>query len=203
MLAFWLLPSAVGLLVAAEPLVRTIYQTGSFDESSVVRTVLVTQMLALALLPISLSKLLMRAFHARRDQRTPMRISLSMVALNLGLNLILVQTTLREAGLALATAVSSAVGCAIYLVLLHRHDTGPLIDWRGLLRPLIASVVMAGAVVALLWWWPPAVGHGTGMAVLRLGAAVALGMGLYLAIAGTAWLRRRSPPASRDPTGLS
>jgi putative peptidoglycan lipid II flippase len=202
LLAFWLLPAAVGLLVTAEPLVRTIYQTGQFDESSVHRTVLVTQMLALALLPISLSKLLMRAFHARRDQRTPMRISLAMVTLNLALNLVLVRTPLREAGLALATAVSSFIGCAVYLVLLHRHGTGALIDWRGLVRPFIASLVMAAAVIALLWWWPQPPGHGSGMAALRLGAAVALGMGLYVAIAGTAWLRRRSRAATPGPAEL-
>jgi len=203
MLAFWLLPAAVGLLVTAEPLVRTIYQTGSFDESSVHRTVLVTQMLALALLPISLSKLLMRAFHARRDQRTPMRISLGMVALNLALNLVLVQTWMQEAGLALATAVSSAVGCSIYLVLLHRRGTGALIDWRGLLRPLIAGVVMAVGVLTLLWWWPQPAGRGSGMAALRLGAAVVLGMSLYLTIAGTAWLRRRGRPVAAEPAELS
>jgi putative peptidoglycan lipid II flippase len=190
-LAFWLLPAAVGLLVTAEPLVRTIYQTGQFDESSVHRTVLVTQMLALALLPISLSKLLMRAFHARRDQRTPMRISLGMVGLNLFLNLILVQTPLREAGLALATAVSSFAGCAIYLLLLHRRGTGTLIDWRGLLRPLLGALAMAASVLVLLWWWPQPRGHGSGMAAVRLGAAVALGMSLYLTIAGTSWARRR------------
>ncbi|MBA3698788.1 MAG: murein biosynthesis integral membrane protein MurJ [Planctomycetes bacterium] len=203
MLAFWLLPAAVGLLVTAEPLVRTIYQTGSFDESSVHRTVLVTQMLALALLPISLSKLLMRAFHARRDQRTPMRISLAMVALNLVLNLVLVQTWMQEAGLALATALSSVVGCGIYLVLLHRRGTGPLIAWRGLLRPLLAAVVMAGGVLAVLWWWPQPSGHGSGMAALRLGGAVVLGMALYVAIAGTAWLRRRGRPVAAEPVELS
>lgn len=203
MLAFWLLPAAVGLLVTAEPLVRTIYQTGAFDESSVHRTVLVTQMLALALLPISLSKLLMRAFHARRDQRTPMRISLAMVALNLVLNLILVQTWMQEAGLALATAASSAIGCAIYLLLLHRRGTGMLIDWRGLLRPSLGAMAMAGGVMALLWWWPQPAGHGSGMAALRLAAAVVLGIALYVAFAGTAWVRRRSGAAASGPVELS
>ncbi len=192
LLAFWLLPAAVGLLVTAEPLVRTIYQTGSFDEMAVGRTILVTQMLALALLPISLSKLLMRAFHARLDQRTPMRISLAMIALNLVLNLILVQTPLQEAGLALATALSSAIGCGAYLVLLHRRGTGSVMAWRGLIRPLIAAVAMAAGVLVLLWYWPQPNGRGSGVAAVRLGAAVGMGMGIYLAIAGTGWLRRRT-----------
>jgi putative peptidoglycan lipid II flippase len=195
LLAFWLLPAAVGLLVTAEPLVRTIYQTGAFDEGAVARTVLVTRMLALALLPISLSKLLMRAFHARLDQRTPMRISLAMVALNLVLNLVLVRTPLREAGLALATAISSAVGCGLYLLLLHRRGTGAVLDWRRLVRPLIAALAMAVGVLVLLQCWPQPPGHGSGIAALRLGTAVGLGLGIYLAIAGTGWLRRRVRPA--------
>ncbi len=201
LLAFWLLPAAVGLLVTAEPLVRTIYQTGSFDEASVARTILVTQMLALALLPISLSKLLMRAFHARLDQRTPMNISLAMVALNLCLNLILVQTPMQEAGLALATALSSAVGCGIYLLMLHRRGTGAVMDWRGLLRPFMASVAMAVAVLILLWYWPQPEGHGSRIAALRLAAAVGLGMGIYLAITGTGWLRRGSQRKSKQVSG--
>ncbi len=191
LLAFWLLPAAVGLLVTAEPLVRTIYQTGSFDESSVHRTVLVTQMLALALVPISLSKLLMRAFHARRDQRTPMRISLSMVALNLVLNLMLVQTALQEAGLALSTAISSFVGCGIYLVLLRRRGAGGMLAWRSLVRPSLAAVCMAVGVLALLHYWPQPNGSGSGVAAARLCVATAVGMILYLMIAGTGWLRRR------------
>jgi putative peptidoglycan lipid II flippase len=196
LLAFWLLPAAVGLLVTAEPLVRTIYQTGLFGPEAVARTVLVTQMLALALLPISLGKLLVRAFNARLDQRTPMRVSLAMVALNLALNLVLVQTPLREAGLALATAVSSLAGCVVYVVLLLRAGAGMVVDLPGLVRPACAAAAMAAAVLALLHWWPQPPGHGSATAALRLGAAVALGLAVYLAIAGTGWLRRRRASAA-------
>jgi putative peptidoglycan lipid II flippase len=191
LLAFWLLPAAVGLFVTAEPLVRTIYQTGLFGPDAVARTVLVTQMLALALLPISLSKLLVRAFNARLDQRTPMRVSLAMVALNLALNLALVQTPLREAGLALATAISSLAGCVVYVALLLRAGAGMVIDLRALVRPAFAAAAMAAAVLALLHWWPQPAGHGSGTAALRLGAAVGLGLAVYLSIAGIDWLRRR------------
>jgi putative peptidoglycan lipid II flippase len=201
LLAFWLLPAAAGLLVVAEPLVRTIYQTGSFDESSVERTVLVTQMLALALVPISLSKLLMRAFHARRDQRTPMRISLSMVGLNLVLNIILVQTVLQEAGLALATAISSVIGCGIYLVVLHRRGAGGMFALRSLIRPFFAALCLAGGVLALLEAWPHPAGAGSSVAALRLGAAVGVGMIIYLLIAGTGWLRTRRPQPMTIPPG--
>jgi putative peptidoglycan lipid II flippase len=195
--AYWLLPSAVGLLAMAEPLVRAIYQTGSFHEEGVERTVRVTWFLALALVPISLSKLFVRAFHAHRDQTTPMRVSLAMVVLNLALNLILViLTPLREAGLALATALSSFVGCAIYLALLHRRGAVGVLPLMSLLRPTIAAVAMGAAVWWLLRWWPQPQGHASSYAAMRLGAAVGLGMAVYIPLAGTSWIRRRQAGGS-------
>lgn len=191
--AFWLLPAAVGLLATAEPLVRTIYQTGHFSAEGVARTVRVTQCLALALIPISLSKLYIRAFHAHRDQRTPMRISLAMVGLNLVLNLVFVLLTpLREAGLALATAISSAIGCGLLARALAVRGAGAALPLHGLLRPVLAAGAMGAAVLAFVHLVPQPSHRGLTAAAPRLLAAVAVGMAVYLPIAGTAWLRRRS-----------
>ncbi len=180
--AFWLLPSAVGLLVCAEPLVRAIYQTGGFGNEAVARTVLVTRFLALSLVPVSIAKLLVRAFHAHLDQRTPLLVSIGTIVLNLALNLVLIQTPLQEAGLALASAFAALVGCSIYVWLLHRRGTGSLIDWRGLLRPLAAAAIMGCVVEVLLQLWPQPPGHGSGMALIRLAVAVVSGGGLYIGI---------------------
>ena len=189
--AFWLLPAAVGLVVCAEPLVRTIYQTGNFGQEAVARTVLVTQFLGLSLVPISLSKLLVRAFHAHQDQRTPLHVSLVMVGVNLLLNLTLVFTPLQEAGLALATALSGTGGFVTYLVLLHRRGATGLMPWRGLVRPVLAALAMGVVVQALWWWWPQAEGRASGYAALRLMVGVAVGGAVYLGITGTGWLRRK------------
>jgi putative peptidoglycan lipid II flippase len=191
LLAYWLLPAAVGLLTTAEPLVRAVYQVGSFDEGLVVRTILAVQFYAAALVPMAMSRLLMRAFHAHRDQTTPVRVSLGIVVANLALNLVLVQTPLAEAGIALSSACTASLGCAAYLVLLHRRGVDAVLDWRGLIRPLAAALTMGASVWALLHWWPQPEGHASGYAALRLGAAVVLGGGIYVALAGLGWMRRR------------
>lgn len=191
LLSYWLLPAAVGLLATAEPVVRAIYQVGSFDESLVARTVLAVQFFATALIPMALSRLLMRAFHAHRDQATPVRVSLAIVGANLCLNLVLVQTPLAEAGIALSAACTATLGCAAYLHLLGRRGVHAVLDWRGLVRPALAALAMGAAVVALLRWWQQPPGHGSAYAALRLGAAVGLGAAVYLALAGRAWLKRR------------
>ena len=196
---FWLLPAALGLFTCAEPLVRTIYQTGSFGEEAVTRTVLVTRFYALSLIPLTVAKLLVRAFHAHRDQKLPLRISLATVAANLLLNLVLIRTPLQEAGLALSTAATGFAACAAYLYILHRRGAHDLIPWSAVLRPLLAALVMALTVEILLRWWPQPPGTGGRIAILRLGAAVALGGLLYLGLA-TAWWKKitarlvQSPP---------
>jgi putative peptidoglycan lipid II flippase len=194
LLSYWLLPAAIGLLVTADPVVRAIYQVGRFDESYVLRTVLATQFYAAALIPMALSRLLMRSFHAHRDQATPVRVSLAIVVANLCLNVILVQTQLAEAGIALSAACTATMGCAAYTRLLARRGVHDVLQWRGLVRPAGAALVMGAAVWALLHWWPQPVGHGSGYAALRLAAATTLGVGIYLAITGRAWLRQRRTP---------
>lgn len=193
---FWLLPAAVGLFCVAEPAVRAVYQVGRFDESLVARTVLAVQFFSLALLPLALCRLMVRAFHACRDQLTPLWVSVATVLANLTLNLILIRTPLREAGLALSSAITGTAACAIYIVLLRRRGVH---GWSGagqLARPLTAALAMGLAVAALLHFWAQPAGGASGIAALRLAAACALGAAVYLLIAGRSWLRRRGGAAA-------
>ncbi|MEK7413753.1 MAG: murein biosynthesis integral membrane protein MurJ, partial [Planctomycetota bacterium] len=190
---FWLLPAAIGLLVVAEPAVRAIYQVGQFNEELVGRTVLALRFFALALIPLALSRVMVRAFFACRDQATPLKISVATVVANLALNLVLVRTDLREAGLALSTAITGMVACIVYIVLLRRRGVHGWCGLSQLARPLIAATAMGAAVGTLLWYWPQPVGHASGVAALRLGVAVGLGALVYLGIAGRGWLQRSRP----------
>ncbi|MCS6969655.1 MAG: murein biosynthesis integral membrane protein MurJ [Planctomycetota bacterium] len=197
---YWLLPAALGLAAVAEPLVRAIYQVGQFDERLVERTVLATRLYALALIPQACTRLLMRAFHAHREQATPVRISLWMIVANLLLNLALVQTPLAEAGIALAAAISAAFGCGLYLRALRGHAAPLPLAWRECRRPLLAALAMAAAVLALLQLWPQPAGGGSAIAALRLAVVVVVGALLYIVLAGRppTLPARRSEAAADD-----
>lgn len=199
LLSYWMLPASIGLLVTADPVVRTIYQVGSFDESYVQRTILATEFYAAALIPMALSRLLMRAFHAHRDQSTPMRVSLAIVGLNLCLNIALVQTSLAEAGIALSAACTAALGCVAYILLLRRRGVHDVLLLRGLARPALSALAMGAGVWALLRWWPQPPGQGSGYAAMRLLAATGLGAGLYVVLAGRGWLVQRRPAVAAEP----
>ena len=92
------------------------------------RTALVTILLAVSLPIVSAIGLLTKAFYALRDSKTPTRIALVSVAINLVANFIFLQTPLREAGLALGTALSGAINLAWLGFNLRRMLRGSVLD---------------------------------------------------------------------------
>ena len=80
-------PAAAGLVVLAGPLIATLFYGGIFDEKSVGMTMLALQAYALGLIGFSFVKILAPAFFAREDTRTPVRIGLVALGVNLVLSI--------------------------------------------------------------------------------------------------------------------
>ncbi len=177
---FIALPCMVGLILIREPLVRTLFAHGKFKEvpQADLRVAAALAMYTLGLWAYGLNHLLTRAFYALQDARTPLKVSVANVALNLVLNLILVQTVLREAGLALATAFGATLQVIVLLVLFDRRVER--LPWSQLLpsagRTLIAAVVMGGVVVLTGRYAVPEAGN-----VVRLVVMISTGAASYLA----------------------
>jgi len=196
------LPASVGLVLVRTDLVAVILAGGLFDADAVRRVATILAGYAPAVWAYAMNHTLTRAYYARGDTTTPMRVSIAFVALNVPLNFALIWP-LAEAGLAWSTAIC-AVGQFLTLAALWRRRHAPA---PALLHPDTArsaawtvglSVVMAGAVLLTLALLP-AGGEGRATDLLRLGAAVAVGAGAFLggaAIAGrpeVRWLVRRGP----------
>jgi hypothetical protein len=70
------LPSAAGLAVLAEPIVRLVYQRGAFDAAATVGTANMLRMYALAVFGICLHRLVVPAFYALGTPRLPTLLSI-------------------------------------------------------------------------------------------------------------------------------
>lgn len=105
---FVTIPCIAVTLVAAVPIVRLVYERGSFaaEPDATARAAAVLQFYILGLWAYGAVHVLSRAFYSLQDTKTPVRIALVVTGVNLVLNLILV-FPMREAGLALSTAVCS------------------------------------------------------------------------------------------------
>jgi putative peptidoglycan lipid II flippase len=149
-------------LVLAEPIVRLIFEHGKFGPTATHRAALALMCLAPGLLLFSMTNILARAFFALNDIKTPMKISLACLALNLVFAFWLVRDY-REAGLAAANTLSAVFNVWLLLYALRkklaRLEFGDL--WQGMVASLAAAVLAGEVAYCLRMLWETHVGHAT------------------------------------------
>jgi putative peptidoglycan lipid II flippase len=193
-----LLASAIALSLAV-PIVRLIFERGKFGPDATTRVALSLACLAPGLLMFSVNNILARAFYALNDIKTPMKISLLCLGLNLGFALWLVQPY-REAGLGVANTLSATLNLGLLVYALRRKLSRlGLTEIAHTLLVLVPDAVLAGVVAAVLaWLWEKQLGHAT--LVLKLGAVFVPGGAAVLVYWAVAiWGR---VPAAHDMAAL-
>ena len=186
-LLFFNVIAAVLLVVLAEPIVRLLFERGLFTADSTQRAALALICLAPGLVAFSTVNVLARAFYALGDTKTPMKISIVCLALNLLLAVALVHP-LRQGGLGLANTVTSICNVSL-LVYALRKKLGKLDmeSLRATLLPLTLAAILAGLIA---WqagsYWESALGHGT--LTLKIGAVFAPAVVAGLAYWRVTWI---------------
>ncbi|HEU4381889.1 MAG TPA: lipid II flippase MurJ, partial [Anaeromyxobacteraceae bacterium] len=208
LVAFLNVPSAVGLVVLAHPIIALVYQHGRYGPADTAATAQALLYYALGLYAYSGVKVLAPAFYALDEARLPAWGSVAGMTANLALNAAL-YPLMGFRGVALGTSLAATANFAVLAVAWKRRHGGlPGAGVYGQLgRCLAAAAVMAAAA------WGAALGLGAlvppgGLArwlPLALGP-VALGAAVYFAAArllgvtelAEVWeaLRRRGDPAA-------
>ncbi len=115
------LPSAIGLFILAEPIIHILFERGAFVAEDTFYTAKVLSYFALGLPAYIIIKVLVSCFFAREDTKIPLYISIVSVITNVVLSLLLIQS-MREMGIAVATAISAWVNAILlYLFLAIRN----------------------------------------------------------------------------------
>lgn len=110
------LPAAVGLFFLSESVVEVAFERGAFGREGVMRTTLALQALCFAILPAGATGLIARTYYSMGDFRTPVKVSIVMLVLNVGLNAwFLIGFDMDVEGLAAATAITSALNAALLM----------------------------------------------------------------------------------------
>ncbi|NCA90553.1 MAG: murein biosynthesis integral membrane protein MurJ [Gammaproteobacteria bacterium] len=145
------LPASLGLALLAEPLVATLFLSSEFGPADVRMTALSLAAYAAGLTAFMAVKVLAPGYYARQDVRSPARIGLIALGVNLGLSLVLMAPW-GHAGLALATSLAGLVNAGLLLGGLWRAGIyQPGRDWP---RLLVQGAVASGILAALLSWGP-------------------------------------------------
>ena len=179
------LPASLGLFLIRDDLVAVMFSGGfsdnqpGFSNEGLERAAAVLAGYALAVWAYSLNHLLTRAFYAQDDTKTPMRISLAMVAVNLALNLTLIWR-FREAGLAYATAITATLQMLLLTIILRRG----VITTNPITPTILHIVAVSGAMATAVWLTLALIPKPDSWSdhAVRLAAAVATGGLTYLAL---------------------
>ena len=142
--ALIVVPAALGYIAIAGPIVRLLLQHGATDATDAATVANVLRFFAIGLFSFSAFQLLLRAFYAMQDSRTPALVNVAAVGLNTAVNFLFFHL-LGVKGLALGHATAYTFG-ALVLVLLIRRRLGGL-DGRNVAAGL-GKVVVAGAATA-------------------------------------------------------
>jgi putative peptidoglycan lipid II flippase len=174
-------PAAVALAVLALPILAALFQRGAFGAVEALATSHALIAYAFGLPAFVLVKVFVPGFFARGDTATPVKIGIFCVALNLGLNLVLMGP-LQHVGVALSTTLAAWANAGLLAWLLRRR--GQWVADRRLRRAaprLLGAALAMGVVLAALSWW---LAPGAGLAGVGLLALIcALGAASYFGVA--------------------
>jgi putative peptidoglycan lipid II flippase len=173
-IAYFVIPSAIGLLVLGDVISAALYQRGQFTREDTIWVWQIVGAAALGLLGATLSRLYSSAFYALRDTRTPLKYAVLRITLSAALGFTLavpvpralgLDPRLGAAGLILGGAVAAWLELGLLRRGMHRRIGAAPIGPRyvAMLFAVAAVAAAVGAVVKLLF---------TGLHPIVLAAAV-------------------------------
>ena len=181
---FLLLPMTAGLMLLSEPLVRLLYQYKTWDAFSTQITARALCFMSLGMVGYCIQNVLSRAFYAQQNGKVPMISGAVSIVVNLVLCLVL-SNRLDVAGLAIATAASSAVSAILLLIPTLRRYPKMMNRqfWSGMLKMLLCTAAMAVAVWAVGHVLSLHLGDGLVARVLQVGLPTVSGVIVYFLLA--------------------
>jgi putative peptidoglycan lipid II flippase len=188
------LPAAVGLVVLREVLVQLIFQRGAFTATSTEMVAWALAFFALGLPAHSVVEIVVRAFYAMHDTKTPVAVGIGAMALNVVLSLAFIRTFealgwMALGGLALSNSMATTVEMIVLLVIVRRRLGG--LEGRRMASSLVrfglASVAMGAVAGALAWLLQDA--------SVWLAGTVAIAIGIVEYVAASVGLGASEPRA--------
>lgn len=149
---FFVIPLTVLIAVLRVPFVRLAFGASAFSWDSTVLTGKTLALLSLGILGQSATQILMRAYYAAKNTKSPLFLSLTSVLVNVSLSVFFVLILHFDVlGLALSTSISSvflAILLHVFLVkkriFLNSHDL-----YRD-----VTKIIFAGIIMAILTYVP-------------------------------------------------
>ena len=143
LILFIAIPATVALIVLRVPIISVLFERGEFGPEATRLTAQALLFYAVGLWAFSAIRIVVAAFYALQDTRSPMKAAIVALLVNVAFSVALM-FPLRHGGLALATSIASAVNVGMLWVILRRR-VGPLLEsdfYRSVAKTVLASLAI-------------------------------------------------------------
>jgi putative peptidoglycan lipid II flippase len=179
------LPATLGLILLRKPLIVLLYQRGEFTSHSTELVAWALAWYAAGLVAHSVVEVLVRAFYAMHDTKTPVLIGTGAMTLNVVFSISFSSLFARfswmpHGGLALANTLATALEMLGLIFVMSRRLNG--IEGKRVLTGAGQALLATAGMSLALWGWLVFAGHAP--AWLLMAGGLSLGVGVY---AGVIW----------------
>ena len=142
------IPASIALIILSDAIITSLFQYGSFTATDSFMAARSLQAYAAGVLFIMLIRVTLPIFFANQDTKTPFKIAVIAMLVNIVANLILIEY-LAHIGLALATSLAAVVQISlIFYYLIKRNWFYFTHAWLGFIVKIIcANAVLAGLLI--------------------------------------------------------
>ena len=152
---FIALPAAAGLVALADPVIALLFERGAFTAQDVAATAKALIAYSVGLPFIALARPLVAGFYALEDTRTPVKVAVACLGVNIGLGVWLMQF-MAHVGLALAVSLASLLNFGLLYVMLARKRKAQLMVPGSVAKTVLLSIFIgcgAALTVSMHPWW--------------------------------------------------
>src|SRR5208283_2428242 len=148
-LFFITVPAMIGLISLKIPIVSTLFQRGKFEYAATIGTSDALMFYSLGIWAVVGVRVLAATFYAMQDTRTPVRVAVMAVIINILLSLVLM-SPMRHKGLAFANAIASMCNFTMLFYFLRKRLGG-----LGTRRIVIsfAKTLLASTIMGFVGWF--------------------------------------------------
>jgi len=177
------LPSAVALVMLAEPLIITLFKYGAMTERDVAMSAMSLRAYGVGLLAFMLIKVLAPGYFSRQDMKTPVKIAIQAMVANMVFNLLLI-FPFQHVGLAAATSMSAFLNAGLLLRGLLKE--GVFVWQPGWGLYLVRLIVALLTLASVIYWLSPSVTQWLAADIwsraVLMGRVVGVGVVAYFAV---------------------
>lgn len=149
MMTYILIPLTIGIMIFRTDIVSLLYERGEFNEASTAYTSGALLYYSIGIIGFGIVEIMNKAFYAKQDTKTPLKISLIIIIINIVLS-ILLGKIFNFKGLALAAALTAIINAIILTIFLNISNKQILS--KNLLLFFIKIVISVCIMAALVYY---------------------------------------------------